>query len=89
MYLIHWPLPFAYVGDDIQKDENCFPKDENGKIRIASVPLRETWEEMEKLVQDGLVKVSEWMCLISQRWMFVNVCVSFFPHIASFCSHFI
>ncbi|KAG2391901.1 hypothetical protein C9374_013386 [Naegleria lovaniensis] len=56
MYLIHWPLPFAYVGDDIQVDGNCFPKDENGKIKTASVPLRETWEEMEKLVQDGLVK---------------------------------
>ncbi|EFC36188.1 predicted protein [Naegleria gruberi] len=56
MYLIHWPFNFKYVGDDIKKDENVFPKDENGKIAMEAVPLRETWEEMEKLVDDGLVK---------------------------------
>ena len=56
MYLIHWPLAFKFVGEDVNKDENVFPKTDDGKIARQNVPLRETWEEMEKLVDEGLVK---------------------------------
>ncbi|KAG2393826.1 hypothetical protein C9374_003590 [Naegleria lovaniensis] len=56
MYLIHWPLAFAYAGDDLHKEGVPLPRDEQGMIRMQPVSLRETWEEMEKLVQEGLVK---------------------------------
>ncbi|CAH8509597.1 unnamed protein product [Schistosoma turkestanicum] len=49
LYLIHWPVAFQY-------SESLFPTDSNGKLRLDNVPHEETWKEMEKLVDDGLVK---------------------------------
>lgn len=49
MYLIHWPHGFN-EGDDL------FPKDENEQIIMSSVDYVDTWKEMEKAVDDGLVK---------------------------------
>ncbi|EGG22724.1 aldehyde reductase [Cavenderia fasciculata] len=51
LYLIHWPVAFKYTGEVVED-----PVGEDGQIEFIDVPLRETWEEMEKLVQDGLVK---------------------------------
>jgi len=49
LYLIHWPLALK-AGDDI------FPRDEFDNIILTDVHYRETWPEMEKAVDDGLVK---------------------------------
>lgn len=49
LYLIHWP--FAY-----KEDGELFPKDADEKILFSDVDYLETWKEMEKLVDDGLVK---------------------------------
>ncbi|KAN0047918.1 hypothetical protein ACTA71_002307 [Dictyostelium dimigraforme] len=54
LYLIHWPIAF----------ENADPsgvtiqplKDDNGEPILAPISIRETWQEMEKLVEYGLVK---------------------------------
>ncbi|KAM9979168.1 hypothetical protein ACTFIZ_000495 [Dictyostelium cf. discoideum] len=46
LYLIHWPVAFEYTSDDIKT---------SGSTQ-EFVSIRETWEEMEKLVDAGLVK---------------------------------
>lgn len=49
LYLVHWGV--AIKGD--LADE---PLDEHGVLITAPIPIRETWEAMEKLVEKGLVK---------------------------------
>lgn len=49
MYLIHWPMGYKEDGD-------LFPKDANDKVLFSDVDYIDTWKEMEKLVDDGLVK---------------------------------
>ncbi|KAL9657040.1 hypothetical protein ABK040_014588 [Willaertia magna] len=60
LFLIHWPLSWEYTGSggdyNLEKPELAFPKDENGKLKGGKVPMIETWQAMEKLVEEGLVK---------------------------------
>jgi aldehyde reductase len=49
LYLIHWPL--AYKEGDI-----LFPTDASGKVQYSDADYLDTWKEMEKAVDDGLVK---------------------------------
>ena len=49
LYLIHWPMALKHGGDP-------FAKDELGNFQYVDVPYTETWKEMEKAVDDGLVK---------------------------------
>ena len=50
LYLMHWPTAFER-GDDF------FPKDEEGNMKYdLDLHPTETWKEMEKLVENGLVK---------------------------------
>jgi len=49
LYLVHWGVGFV-------QGEDSEPLDENGLAKFSFVPMQETWEAMEKLVADGLVK---------------------------------
>ena len=49
LYLIHWPLAF-------KAGEEFFPKDDLENIILTNDHYTETWKEMEKLIQDGLVR---------------------------------
>jgi len=49
LYLIHWPIGWR-AGEEI------FPKDSQGKLVYSEVHFNESWPEMEKAVDDGLVK---------------------------------
>lgn len=49
LYLVHWPM-------DFQPGDRLIPKDDNGKTLYGNTPFEETWREMERLVDDGLVK---------------------------------
>ncbi|XP_002732162.1 aldo-keto reductase 1B-like [Saccoglossus kowalevskii] len=50
LYLIHKPVPYMNQGDII-------PKNENGDVLFNhDVQHTDTWKEMEKLVDEGLVK---------------------------------
>jgi len=51
LYLIHWPVCFKLN----EKKENM-PKNEDGSMQYDVVPFEETWRELEKLVDEGLVK---------------------------------
>lgn len=51
-FIIHWPLSFVYRNDD-----DLYPRDENQQIIYDhGYSLSDTWREMEKLVEKGLVK---------------------------------
>jgi diketogulonate reductase-like aldo/keto reductase len=49
LYLMHWGIAF-------QSGDNPKPVDENGHALIENIPVKETWQAMEKLVELGLVK---------------------------------
>ena len=48
LYLMHWPVA--------QRKGTTMPKADDDWIPLTQIPLWETWAEMEKLYNDGLVK---------------------------------
>jgi diketogulonate reductase-like aldo/keto reductase len=56
LYLIHWPIAFEPVSDELNSSSDIMKRDENGKAKLAKVSIQETWRAMEQLVDDGLVK---------------------------------
>ncbi|XP_061187906.1 aldose reductase-related protein 2-like [Saccostrea echinata] len=53
LYLVHFPIPLVYEGDDT----NIFPTNESGAWKAAEKwDLIETWKAMEELVDLGLTK---------------------------------
>ncbi|XP_004430800.1 PREDICTED: aldo-keto reductase family 1 member B15-like [Ceratotherium simum simum] len=49
IYLIHWP-------QGLQPGEDFYPKDDTGKILSSKTTFLDAWEDMEELVDEGLVK---------------------------------
>jgi len=49
LYLIHWPI-------GLQSGENNFPKDDAGNLLYSEVDYLDSWAEMEKCVDEGLIK---------------------------------
>lgn len=49
LYLIHWPQGYR-EGDEL------FPKNEKDETLFSTVDYIDTWKELEKAVDDGLVK---------------------------------
>ncbi|KAJ8262031.1 hypothetical protein GJAV_G00161310 [Gymnothorax javanicus] len=49
LYLIHAPVSFK-AGDDL------FPKDQNGELIFGDNNFLDTWEGMEELIDEGMVK---------------------------------
>ena len=49
LYLIHWPI-------SLKAGDVPFPKNEDGTLQYSNVHPLETWQEMEKLVDEGLVR---------------------------------
>ncbi len=58
LYLIHFPIASKFVPFEHRYPPEWFynPEAEVPKIEIDPVPIRETWEAMEGLVSQGLVK---------------------------------
>ncbi|XP_004430798.1 PREDICTED: aldo-keto reductase family 1 member B15-like isoform X1 [Ceratotherium simum simum] len=49
IYLIHWP-------QGLQPGEDFYPQDDKGKILTSKTTFLDAWEDMEELVDEGLVK---------------------------------
>lgn len=58
LYLIHFPISQKYVPIDHRYPPEWFydPGCENPRIELDTVPIRETWEAMESLVDAGLTR---------------------------------
>ena len=59
LYLVHWPQAFKYVDIDPTKrgyDNEDIDDSNNGLNIDLGVSIHETWEAMEELVEEGLVK---------------------------------
>ena len=57
LYLIHWPQQFEKCADtNFPAGNVAFPREADGSIRYARVPLADTWAAMEALVDAGLVR---------------------------------
>lgn len=49
LYLIHWPLAYKEGGD-------LFPKNADDTIAFSDVDFLDTWKELERAVDDGLLR---------------------------------
>jgi D-xylose reductase len=58
LYLIHFPIALAHVPHDVRYPPEWLhdPEQPEQGMRLAPVPLAETWGAMEGLVKDGLVR---------------------------------
>lgn len=58
LYLIHFPISLKYVPIESRYPPGwlCDPDAENPQMEFSPVPIQETWQAMEELVREGLVK---------------------------------
>lgn len=58
LYLIHFPISLKYVDFEVRYPPEWLfdPEADNPTMEIDPVPLRDTWQAMETLVEKGLVK---------------------------------
>lgn len=58
LYLIHFPLAMRYVPFDDRYPPGWFfdPAAAHPRAELARVPISETWQAMQRLVHDGLVR---------------------------------
>lgn len=54
LFLIHFPVALEYVEPEKRRYPGWWMDD--GSVRPAKVPMRETWEAMEQMVDEGIAK---------------------------------
>ncbi|KAF6039651.1 hypothetical protein EB796_002031 [Bugula neritina] len=55
LYLIHFPIALSDEGMNLEPPVR-FPKYSNGALKTTYIDILDTWREMEKLVDEGLVR---------------------------------
>ncbi|KAJ3046087.1 NAD(P)H-dependent D-xylose reductase (XR) [Rhizophlyctis rosea] len=56
LYLIHFPISLKYVDPAVRYPPEWYYDGKGPNCTLENISIRETWEEMEKLVDAGLVK---------------------------------
>lgn len=58
LYLIHFPLCLKYVDPEVRYPPEWVhdPTAEKPEMVFEPVPLRETWQALEQLVDEGLIR---------------------------------
>ena len=58
LYLVHFPISLKFVPFDLRYPPGWThdPAAPHPRMEFADIPIVETWREMERLVQDGLVR---------------------------------
>lgn len=54
LFLIHFPIALQYVDPEHRYPPEWFGDD--GKVHLQDTPMQETWQAMEELVDEGLVR---------------------------------
>jgi len=55
LYLMHFPVAFEFTGYDL-KTAVGIPQDQNSNLKFGKVPLHETWEGLEEILESGKVR---------------------------------
>jgi len=55
LFLIHFPCPLEYISPEERRYPGWW-MDDSGTIKPAKIPIRETWEQLESLVDSGIAK---------------------------------
>ncbi|KAJ3269492.1 NAD(P)H-dependent D-xylose reductase (XR) [Borealophlyctis nickersoniae] len=56
LYLIHFPISLKYVDPNVRYPPEWYYDGKGPKCELEDVPIHKTWEAMEKLVDEGLVR---------------------------------
>ncbi|KAJ9131987.1 NAD(P)H-dependent D-xylose reductase XYR1 [Pleurostoma richardsiae] len=56
LYIMHFPVALAYVDPSVRYPPGWHYDDAATEIRTAKVPIQETWQAMERLVDAGLAR---------------------------------
>jgi len=54
LFLIHFPVSLEYVDPNHRYPPEWFGDD--GKVHLGKIPMQETWQAMEELVDEGIAK---------------------------------
>jgi len=77
LYLVHFPISLKYVDFATRYPPDWPHAPPNPEVVVVDVPIRETWEAMEELVAEGLVKtigISNFNCqLIMDLMKFAKI----------------
>ncbi|KAH8173189.1 aldo/keto reductase family protein [Sarocladium implicatum] len=55
LYLIHFPVALKYI-DPEERRYPAWWMDDNGTIELDNVPIRDTWEALESIVDQGIAR---------------------------------
>ncbi|KAG8162564.1 hypothetical protein KVR01_008329 [Diaporthe batatas] len=56
LYLIHFPIALKYIEPETLRYPGWWMDAERSKIELAKVPIQETWQALESIVDEGIAK---------------------------------
>lgn len=56
LYIVHFPVALRYVDPEVRYPPGWQYSDKEGDVQQSKATIQETWQAMEKLVDEGLAK---------------------------------